>query len=651
MITYSSTKQGFLEDSLSGALIPKLEQQVHAYLGHRVSPSEKASWQSSLQYMNIILSTDSIPADAGVGIEYGLPLGAKRIDFLLTGVDETGRGGLVIVELKQWTEVEAIPGAEGTVLTVLGGGKRMTAHPSYQARSYATTLRDYNEAAGSEDLEIASCAYLHNYQPCTPEPLFSPQYQRCLEESPAFLAPDAIRLREFISRYVRKGDSGRLLYEIENGKIRPSKSLQDALASMLEGNQEFTLLDDQRVVFDTAKGRAAAAQASATKQVVIVEGGPGTGKSVVAINLLVDLIGQGLMTAYISKNSAPRDVYQTKLGGVMKRNRIDSLFRGSGTFTEAESNDYDVLVVDESHRLNEKSGLYGNRGDHQIREIINAAQSTIFFVDDAQRVTLADVGSARLIETMAEEQGAEVTRLKLDSQFRCGGSDGYLEWVESLLQVNGSDEGAPAEFDYDLRLFDNPTEMHDAIRAENMSNNRSRVVAGYCWPWATPSKTSPDSHDIVIPEAGYSASWNLSNTIWAIDAGSVDQVGCIHTCQGLEFDYVGVILGPDIRYENGRIVTDCFAHPGQDKALKGIRSMPADQAQAVSEEIIKNTYYVLMTRGLRGCFVYCADAALADHMRDLLGAGVSPIEPMDLPMAAEAEAPYRSSQHPVTPPC
>src|SRR5699024_421466 len=220
-----------------------------------------------------------------------------------------------------------------------------------------------------------------------------------IEKAPVFVRGDIERLRSFIKKYIRKGDRNNLIYEIENGRIRPSKSLQDALRNMLKGNQEFIMIDEQKIFYEEAYYQALTTVNNNEKRVMIVEGGPGTGKSVLAINLLVNLINEDLVTMYVTKNAAPRNVYSTKLKGDVRKTHIDNLFKGSGSFTEVELNEFDVLIVDEAHRLNEKSGLFQNRGENQIKELIKGANLTIFFIDEHQKVTLQDIGSVELIES------------------------------------------------------------------------------------------------------------------------------------------------------------------------------------------------------------------------------------------------------------
>ena len=305
----------------------------------------------------------------------------------------------------------------------------------------------------------------------------------------------------------------------------------------------------------------------------------------------------------------------------MKKNRIDSLFMSSGKFITAPENSFDVLLTDEAHRLNEKSGMFSSLGENQMKEIINASRLSVFFIDEDPRVTIKDAGTIEEICRFAKELGSEVVEMELDSQFRCSGSDGYLEWLDHTLQIRETAMlDLPESFDYDFRVFDDPCLLRKEIEEKNAINNKSRIVAGYCWDWLKDGKNNSDVHDITIPEFGFEMSWNLGSTsTWAIDPESVKEAGCIHTCQGLEFDYVGVIIGPDMRYESGNIVTDASRRAKTDQSLKGLKSKYDKKDQAiVAARIIKNTYKVLMTRGMKGCYVYCTDKALSEYFRKRL---------------------------------
>lgn len=618
MIIYQATKTQFLHHALRDDIEDVVSRHYRSATGHGVGPSEIQSWKHSLLEMAKVLADEEIPADAGVAIEYQLPQSSKRIDFVITGEDDAARSKVIIIELKQWSQSRRSE-KDAIVWARRGGraGEQEGPHPSYQAWSYAAYLQDFNAAVQDGAMALQPCAYLHNH-PRDGE-IDHAHYQEHIDRAPLFLSRECSRLQDFIRRHVRHGDRKGALYAIENGRIRPSKTLSDSVAGLLQGRSEFVLIDDQKLAHETilqADGRA-----SQRKQVVIVQGGPGTGKSVIAINLLGTLLSRGRNVRYVSKNAAPRAVYEAKLAGTFSKTRISNLFSGSGAFVNDEPDTYDTLIVDEAHRLNEKSGLYRNLGDNQVRELMRASRCSVFFVDDDQRVTLLDIGHADELRRHARELGAEVSELVLSSQFRCNGSDGYLAWLAHTLDIRPTANESLRTSEYDFRVFDNPADMHALVALKNQANDRSRVVAGYCWTW--PSKKDPQAWDIELPEFGYRRRWNLDKdgSLWIVTPGSVEQVGCIHTCQGLELDYVGVIIGPDLAYRDGRIVTDATKRASSDQSVRGLKAMLKDDraaAQALADAIVKNTYRTLMTRGMKGCYVYCTDAPLAAFLRSRL---------------------------------
>ncbi|OES66767.1 ATP-binding protein, partial [Pseudomonas aeruginosa] len=422
------------------------------------------------------------------------------------------------------------------------------------------------------------------------------------------------RLRSFIKQHIRTGDAKEVLYELANGRIRPSKALADSLKGLLAAQPEFVLIDDQKEIYESAI--AAARSASETHpRVLIIEGGPGTGKTVVAINLLVHLTGLGLVGKYVSKNAAPRKVYESRLVGSITRSRFSHMFTGSGGFIETEPNTFDMLIVDEAHRLNEKSGLYGNLGENQIKELIEASKCAIFFIDEDQRVTLSDIGSKQAIREFAKAKGATVEEYSLASQFRCNGSDGYLAWLDDVLDIRPTANQQLDTSQYEFKVFDTPEALHAAIAARNQ-DNKARVVAGYCWPWR--SKKDPRQQDIVIGD--YQRQWNLDQdgSLWIIAENSIEQVGCIHTCQGLEVDYIGVIIGPDLIVRDGKIITAPEQRDRHDKSIRGYKKLMKENPELARKEtdlIIKNTYRTLMTRGMKGCYVFCTDEETARYFR------------------------------------
>ena len=622
MLVYEGIKSGFIDDVNLNRIVDKIYDKYRQFFG-RTSESQLNSWKNSMQYMRGVLDDREIPDNAGVAIEFNIPTTSKRIDFILSGRDNNRKDSVIIIELKQWETCTAVEGKDAIVSTFTGGGIREVAHPSYQAMSYANLIKDFNETVQLDDIGLYPCAFLHNYDLRDDDPICSSQYQDYIKEAPMFGTNDFEKLRRFIKKYIVEGDDRELLYKIENGRIRPSKRLQDSLAKMLQGNKEFNMIDEQKVIYEDAIRIAIDTVASDSKNVLVVQGGPGTGKSVLAINLLVELTKRNMTSFYVTKNAAPRAVFRDKLKGSFKMTYINNLFQGSGQFTDAEKNEVDVLIVDEAHRLNAKSGMFQNLGENQIKEIINASNFSVFFIDEDQKVTLKDIGSVDEIKKYANELGAGIKVVELESQFRCNGSDGYLSWLDNLLEIRKTANFDDMDFDYDFRVLDDPNEVRRLIEEKNRENNKSRMVAGYCWNWISEGKNNTDIHDIVIPEYNFEMSWNLGNSqTWAIDPMSVNEIGCIHTCQGLEFDYVGVIIGDDIRYEDGHIVTDYTKRAKTDQSLKGINKIAREEgkekANKIADSIIKNTYRTLMTRGMKGCYVFCTDKKLQEHLKEII---------------------------------
>jgi DUF2075 family protein len=612
MIVYQATKEDFSDDVLNDRIETKILAFFKKHLSRSTSAQEINSWKNSMQYMDRVLHDSEIPDDCGVAIEYQLPQSSKRIDFILTGQGENNAEYAILVELKQWSEAK-LSEKDGVITTQVGRHYGEHTHPSYQAWSYANLLQNFNQTVAEDKINLQPCAYLHNYFP--DEVIAHEHYREYLNLAPLFLRGDAIKLRNFIKQYVKYGDKNKILYRIEQGKIRPSKMLSDSVASMLKGNNEFVMIDDQKLVFEMAMALSDKATAN-KKKVLIVKGGPGTGKSVVAINLLVKLTEKGLLAQYVSKNAAPRAVYESKLTGTIKKSLISNLFSGSGAFISTKPNIFDTLIVDEAHRLNHYSGLYANLGESQTKELINAARCTVFFIDEDQRVTLNDVGTVGEIKKWATRADADIEVMELSSQFRCSGSDGYLAWLDNILQIRETANTTLSSIDYDFKVFSSPSDLRDAIIEKNKANNKSRLVAGYCWEWK--SKRNPELYDVVIPEYDFKMKWNLTTdgSLWIVSPESINEIGCIHTCQGLEVDYIGVIVGDDLIVRNGEIITQPSARAKSDRSISGYKKLLEKGLKEDKERlnaIILNTYRTLMTRGMIGCYAYFIDKGTEEY--------------------------------------
>lgn len=614
MIIYENTIENFAEDvtlnRISDVLSEKLKEK-HLSGG---SISEINSWNNSLHFMKDVLDTPNIPKDCGVAIEYNIPQTAKRVDFMILGQDKDETDHIVIVELKQWAKVQKVKDTfRHSVLSDLKSHEPV-AHPSYQAYTYKSLLYNYGGAEGLEKTSLNPCAYLHNMSEEYREVLEDDIYSEWTSEAPIFLKSDVLKLRAFINQYITaKSSDNELLYKIDYGKIKPSKSLQDSLDSMLCGNKEFEMVDEQAVAYDYIINSIKEAQKDLKKHILIIKGGPGTGKSVLAVNVLADCISKlGLNASYITKNSAPRNCYQALLakGNAKKMVDLKLAFRSPHTLPHVPNNGIDVGIYDEAHRMQMKPYMY--KGDDMLRDAIKAAKVSVFFIDEDQRVTLNDCYTIDTIKEYAKEAGAVLDTaepFELYSQFRCNGSDGYMAFIDDVLELKETANKTLDKDEFEFRVYDSLEEMREQLRAFNQLRNKARMCAGYCYDWNV--KNHRGEWDIEI--GNFKAKWNLENdNVFAINPESFEQVGCIHTVQGMEFDYVGVIIGKDLIYRNGHIQTDKKAISKDDHTSK-IKTCRDDK---VAERLIKNTYKVLLTRGQKGCFVYCEDEALREYLRE-----------------------------------
>ena len=617
MIIYSATRGEFTADVNKNLIEVRIEEQFKKRLGHSTSPNEIRAWKNSLVYMNNVLKEGDIPEDAGVAIEYVIPSTSRRVDFLLSGRSQQEQDTVVIVELKQWETVLSTE-KPSVVKTILGRGWRETVHPSYQAWSYKAFIEDYNTEVQNSNIDLIPCCYLHNC--AKTDPITSEFYASDLESARLFGRRDFGLLTKFLNGKIAHGDHSEIIQRIERGKLRPSKHLIEHLVSLLEGNPEFNMIDDQKVIYETALHLAETANQSdcEDKHVLLVEGGPGTGKSVLAINLLVELTKRNMVAQYVTRNNAPREVFQAKLQQSFKKTRISNLFKGAGSYINEPHQSLGALIVDEAHRLSRKSGVFGHLGENQVMEIIRAANFSVFFLDEDQRVILNDIGDGDEIKTQSQNLNATVTEMKLDSQFRCNGSDGYLAWINNVLQIRETANPTLDGIDYDFRVFDSPVELRNYILKHHHNNLQARMVAGYCWDWV--SKKDPTLMDVSIPGHQFEMRWNLASdgSHWIIKPDSISEIGCIHTCQGLELDYVGVIVGPDFVVRNHEVITDARKRSKHDRSIRGYKKMLKENptlAKSKGDGIIKNTYRTLMTRGQKGCYIYCVDQETNEYFK------------------------------------
>ena len=621
MIVYSANKRLFVQDVKSGIIATKILNLIRERGLNAGQEREFESWHNSMKFMRDIVDDTEIDDDVQIAIEYNIPQTSKRVDFIIIGADAKDKENIVIVELKQWTKAEKVDDdMHFSVRTYVANDNRIVCHPSYQAYSYSRFLTNYSQTIFERNIHLIPCAYLHNYMPKYKSALSDEIYKDWFTSAPFFIMDEVQQFTEFVKKYItKKSAHGDLLYLIENGRIRPTKSLQDALATMVRGTPVFDLLDEQAVCFDMCIRTMLQCLKDRKKRTILIQGGPGTGKSVLAVNLLMHFITCACNAAYVTKNSAPRQAFLSILSGNRAENvaEIIQLFRSPFGLSQVPANSYDCLIVDEAHRLVKK--MYGDwTGENQVKECINASLLTIFMLDEDQAVTTKDIGSVQEISKWCKTLGSTIImreETKLYSQFRCNGSDAYIQFIDHLLQ-RGKETLAVSlpELNYDFQIFDDPTQMREALLEKNAINNKARMVAGYCYDWNV--KNGRGDIDIDLP-GGFQAKWNLANDkIWAINPRSFEEVGCIHTAQGLEFDYVGVLIGKDLSYEKetGCVVVNKLAISKDDKS-SGIRGASDEDAR----RLILNTYKTLLTRGQKGCYVYCEDEALREYFKEMVG--------------------------------
>lgn len=614
MIIYQNSVTGFQSDVDNNQIADKIEQEFIEKIGHTVSPSEKSSWNNSLYRMGTIVRLSKLPDTCWILIEYNIPSTSKRIDFLICGHDQHNQKNFIIVELKQW-EKATTTDIPYLVNTFIHGNYHDVAHPSYQAYSYKHFLCDMSTAVYEKNIHPYSCAYLHNYKAGKKEPLLDKKYAEFYLDTPIFFKDDAPKLEKFFHEYVGRGNGDTIVQDFVSSKIKPSKKFIEYVSDLFQHNPAYILLDEQVIAYANIMKYACASDKRTT---IIVNGGPGTGKSVVAMNVFVDLLKSGKNALFVAPNSSFKTAMIDVLAWhkVKAKNRLMKIFSGSTKFCEVSPLSYDVLIVDEAHRLKAK-GTYMYKGDSQVEDVIKASRVNVFFIDDEQRIRPNDEGSMDYVESVAKKNHSEVIKVELKAQFRCSGADGFVNWVEHTLQIRDT-----ANFDgwdkesFEFKIMDSPQDLEKYIQRKRINGYTARIVAGFAWPWTAAKDGNPDAEiaDVKIAEYGYARPWNSRHDqyTWTIDESKSHQIGCIHTSQGLEFDYVGVILGRDIYYDPDTHTVNGDYENYYDKTGKsGLRNKPDELTQ-----YIKNIYRVLMTRGIKGCTIFCCDKNLQAYMKN-----------------------------------
>jgi DUF2075 family protein len=605
---YAGTTEQFLADARMHRIAEKLRVEYVAQIGHKPGSAEFGSWQNSLTSLALLIDQAELN-DHGVILEYQLGNTSKRLDALLTGHNETSAENAVIVELKQWGET-ADSNAYGCVETFVGKRLRPVPHPSVQVGLYEQWLLDNHTVFYEDGVGLAGVSWLHNLQFDPAEELFAPKHAEYLATNPLFTGDQSDALAAYLNARLSEGEGDTVMAKVLESRYRPSKKLLDHTAEMVAGQQEFILLDEQFVVFESVLAAAREGFRSTHKRVMLVKGGPGTGKSVIALHLVGRLAKDGYNAQHATGSKAFTENMRRIVGS-----RARAQFAYFNQFGNAAPNDIDVLILDEAHRLRETSAHRfqpkAQRTDlAQVDELVRSAKTSVFFIDDLQAVRPNEVGSTNLIREAALRNNADVQEFELETQFRCAGSKAFVSWVDHTL---GLDETANPVWDgsegFDFRIVDSVEQLDAMIRSKADEGHTARLVAGFCWPWSDPLDDGTLVPDVKVgtwqmpwnakSDAGRLADGIPQERFWASDPRGINQIGCIYTAQGFEFDYVGVIFGRDLRWdlESRDWIAD------RAESYDSVVKRSGDQFP----DLVRRTYRVLLTRGLKGCYVYFED--------------------------------------------
>jgi len=611
MILYQGTTTQFKEATMNNRIVDLMKDSAKNY-GRVFGQAEINAWTNSYQHVKNLIELAGL-IDNMISLEYEVPYNTGRIDCLLFGKGESGKAYVVLIELKQWSQVEEIKDEDNFVETFTGGASRRVAHPAQQVGSYHTHLINFVQVFEvPNELDLFSCAYCHNYQREPNKGLYAKRYSAIIEEFPVYAKDDVKVLADKLKLLLSKGDGFEIFNRFMQSPIRPSRKLLEHVANIIENKPVFSLLNEQLVAKNLIMAKVRKAAKAKTKSVVVVHGGPGTGKTVIALNVLADLAKSGKTVFYACKSKPFREALMNKLGRQGKL-LVSNLSRFIPS--KVKEDEIDVVIVDEAHRIEKKSNSQYTHKEHrtdmpQIEQLIRCAQLSVFFIDDKQNVRSQEVGSTALIKDIAQKYNADYDDVELYSQFRCNGSNNYLYWLEDVLGYTNEKRMLKQEDNFDFRIVDTPVELYSFIKKhESNKPNSARLVAGYCWPWSKePAVDGALVKDVVIGD--FAMPWEAPDIAglqpelprwyqWAFKTAGVEQIGCIYTTQGFEFNYIGVIVGSDLKYDRDR---DCLVGN-----LTGTCDPTLRRGGKDFDKYVKNIYRVLMTRGMRGCYVYFVD--------------------------------------------
>ncbi len=614
MILYEGLIEQFNEDVMQNCIADRAADKYYTHYKKNPGTSEYRSWSHSLPILNNSFIYAGLK-DNYVLIEYELPYSSQRIDAIVFGSDSIGRENVILMELKQWSNESVFDSpAGGNVLVNYGRFKKEEPHPSLQVQGYHFQVKDFMEIFEEENgPQLSSAAYTHNYSKRGDTVLFDKKFTKALNTFPLFAKEDSKELARYLKDRLQ-GGKGQLIFErFARSPIRPSKRLLDHTSEMINKRQIFNLIDEQIATYNTIMHKVKQLSKSKKKSVVIVKGGPGTGKSVIALEVMGQLLRQGKKVMHATGSSAFTNTLRN-IVGVQAKN----LFKFFNSFISIEQNTLDVLICDEAHRIRETSvSRYTPRalrtGLPQIDELLRVAKLNIFLLDEHQIVRPSEIGNVSMIKDAAMRFGInenDIVEFELKTQFRCSGSDAYLQWLDNVLDIR---ETEITEFDskMELRIFNTPTEMMSEVRKRNEERrNSSRITAGFCWPWSVPRSDGSLVNDVKIGD--FEMPWEKKDQFWkwATDESGMEQVGTVYTAQGFEFDYIAVIFGSDLLFDLEENRWKAIPEKSHDTQVK--RNNPN------LTNHLKSVYRVLLSRAHKGVYVYFMDKNTEKYFRSHL---------------------------------
>ncbi len=607
----SSKEKGFTISDI-------ISESMYKYCIH-VGEPETRSWQKSLPLLAQVLKDHEVAKEAEIGIEYRIKRNKWRIDAIICGLDQNDKESAVVIELKQWSFVDKTDKPNYVHTIGAGGIEDDYWHPSYQAANYVGIIKNFYEYVYTAPVSFASCSYLHNMDQANRVIIGDQEVYPLLKSSPIFLKEDEQKLAEFIKKYIKSPCKG-LLSRIDRSEIRPSPMLSKLLRDAIEGKEFLSYSDEQADAVSTIVQMVRDSDRYGEKRTIIIRGRPGTGKSIVALNVLGQLVapqhGEKILNAaYFTTNEAPRKYYSKKLiDDDYRKKAINQLFKSSATLANLPENAMACSLFDEAHRIYIwKWGRNIPKGINLLERCIKGSRVSVFFIDEDQAIMVDDYVTIDRIYKAADRCNSKVFEgPTLTTQFRVLGGHSYLETIRYILGYKDSVPEPKGFPDYHVKVFDKATDMREELRKMNDLFKDSRMVAGYTFEWVSRNDYD-NSYDIILDNGNFKAKWNMNKDdySWLYDKDSFEDVGSIHTCQGLDMQYCGVIIGNDLRYENDQIVYDQSKIAKSDNSSK-IRTCK-DKSKA--EQLIRNTYNVLLTRGMRGTFIYCVDEGLRDYLK------------------------------------